>query len=187
MGLFEFLMILISVVIGLALSEILTGAAGMLRDRDSIRFYWIHILFQLGVFVALLQQWWESWNFVDIVEIRFLSVLTLLLPSVILYLIAHLLNPRPMTNANLKEYYYRQAPILWGLAIGGTILGTFVKPLVIGDVVLQVANISGIPMMAICSVLIFSRNHRVHSVLAPLVIIILILDTWLVNPAISAS
>ena len=105
MGLFEFLMILMSVVIGLALSEVLTGAAGMLRDRDSIHFYWIHSLFQVGVFIALLQQWWESWDFVDVVELRFLSVLSLLLPAVVLYLIAHLLNPRPMAKADLRDYY----------------------------------------------------------------------------------
>ena len=187
MGLFEFLMILISVVIGLALSEVLTGAAGMLRDRDSIHFYWIHSLFQVGVFIALLQQWWESWDFVDVVELRFLSVLLLLLPAVVLYLIAHLLNPRPMAKADLRDYYYRQAPVLWGLVILGTIIGTFVEPLFSGDEIFELANISGIPMIAICVGLALSKKRAIHSVLAPLVIVLLVLDTWLVNPAISVT
>jgi len=48
-GLFEFLMVLVSVVIGLGLTEILTGAASLIRARDEVRFYWIHVAFQVGV------------------------------------------------------------------------------------------------------------------------------------------
>lgn len=187
MGLFEFLMILISVVIGLALSELLTGAAGLLRERDTVRIYWIHILFLVGVFIALLQQWWESWGLVDVEEIRFGYVLSLLLPSIILYLIAHLLNPRPIKNADLRDYYYFQAPVLWSLVIAGTVVGTFVKPLLIGDAVLEIGNISGFPMIAICAILALSKNRLLHSIFAPLIVALVVLDTWLVNPAISAS
>ena len=186
MGLFEFLMILISVVIGLALSELLSGAAGLLRERDTVQTYWIHTLFQVGAFIALLQQWWESWGLVDVEEIRFGYVLSLLLPSVVLYLIAHLVNPRPIKNADLQEYYYLQAPILWTLVIIGTVVGTFVKPVLIGDSVLEIGNISGFPMIAICVVLALSKNRRVHMLLAPLIIILVLLDTWAVNPAIAS-
>ena len=56
MGLFEFVMLLVSIIIGLGLTEILTGAANLVRARETVRFYWIHILFQFGVFFALLQQ-----------------------------------------------------------------------------------------------------------------------------------
>ena len=42
-------------------------------------------------------------------------------------------------------------------------------------------------MIAICTSLALSNKRGIHSVLAPLVIVLLILDTWLVNPAISAS
>jgi len=41
-------------------------------------------------------------------------------------------------------------------------------------------------MLGICVALILSQRHSVHSVLAPLVILLVILDTWLVNPTISA-
>jgi len=187
MGLFEFLMILISVVVGLALSEVLTGVAGLLRVRETVRFHWIHILFQIGVFFALLQQWWESWDLVDVGTVSFGSVLALLFPSVMLFLIAHLLYPRPATDANLEDYYYKQAPILWGLVVLGTVVGTFSGTLLEQEPVFHVNNLSGFPVMAICIVLIISKNHRVHSVLAPLIMVLVILDTWLANPAISAN
>jgi hypothetical protein len=187
MGLFEFLMVLISVVIGLGLTEILAGIAKLLRAREEVRFYWIHVLFQCGVFFALLQQWWEFWDMEGLGEISFLAVLSILAPPIFLFLIANLLYPAQAEGSDLEEYYYRQAPLLWGLVIAGTLVGTFLQPLVAGDPVFHPANISGIPMLVICFVLAVSRNRRVHSILGPIVILMVLLDTILVNPAISAG
>ena len=164
MGLFEFLMVLVSVVIGLGLTEILTGAANLLRARESVRFHWFHVLFQLGVFFALLQQWWEFWDMEGMGEISYLAVLAIPAPPVLLFLIANLLYPRSPEGADLEEYYYRQAPLLWALVIAGTVEGAFLQPLIFGEPVLHPANLSGIPMTAICVVLSVSKNRRVHSV-----------------------
>jgi hypothetical protein len=187
MGLFEFLMVLISVVIGLGLTEILTGAANLLRAREKVRFYWIHVMFQCGVFFALLQQWWEFWDMEGLGEISFFAVLIILAPPIILFLIAHLLYPTKAEGADLEAYYYRQAPLLWGLVVVGTLEGTFLQPLVSGEPIFHVANISGIPMVILCVVLAVSENRRVHSVLGPLIILMVLLDTILANPAISTG
>jgi len=187
MGLFEFLMILISVVIGLAISEILTGVASLLRVRHTIRFHWLHVFFQVGVFLALLQQWWESWDLVGIESISYGAILLLVSQPVILFLIAHLLYPRPADGTDLESYYYEQAPVLWSLVILGTATGTLFLPLLSDEPILNPGNLSGFPMIAICLVLVYSRNHRVHSVLAPMILVLVFLDTWLVNPALTAN
>lgn len=186
MPLFEFLMILISIIIGLALSEILTGAAGLIRARDTVRFYWIHVFFQFGVFFALFQQWWEAWDLVGVVTIGLGSAILLLFPAIVLFLIAHLLYPRTLENADLEAYYFQQSPILWGLVIAGTAIGTFILPPFEGEPIMHLANISGIPMMAICTVLAISKSRLVHSILAPFVMVLVILDTWFANPTISS-
>jgi len=187
MGLFEFLMILVSVIIGLGLTEILSGVANLLRARDTVRFYWIHSLFQFGIFFALLQLWWESWGMQSLETISFSAVLSILAPPVFLFLIAHLLYPHPVENADLRAYYYRQVSLLWAMVIVGTVEGTFLRPLIMGDPVLEPSNLSGIPMIAICIALATSKSSRVHSALAPLILIIVILDTLLANPAISTG
>jgi len=185
MGLFEFLMVLVSVVIGLGITEVLTGWANLLRARDEVRFYWVHVMFQLGVFFALLQQWWEFWDKAAMGEISFVAVLAVLVPPVLLFLIAHLLFPSQVEHADLEDYYYRQSPLLWGLVIAGTLEGTFLQPIVFGYPIFHLANISGIPMVALCVVLATSKKRRVHGVLGPLVILMVVLDTVLANPAIS--
>ena len=187
MGLFEFLLVLVSVVIGLGLTELLTGAASLLRSRETFRFYWIHVLFQVGIFFALLQQWWEFWDMEGMGEISFLAVLSILAPPIFLFLIANLLFPNQPEDSDLEVYYYRQAPLLWGLVVAGTLVGTFVQPVVFGEPVFHLSNLSGIPTVAICLVLMVSKNSRVHSVLGPLMIVIVVLDTILANPAISTG
>jgi len=185
MGLFEFLMVLISVVIGLGVTEVLTGVANLLRVRETVRFYWIHGVFQFGIFFALLQQWWESWDLSGVDTVSFYAAVFLLLPSIVLFLIAHLLFPHPAANADLEEYYYRQAPLLWSLVILGTIEGTFVLPLFSGEEIFHPTNLSGMPMIVICAGLVWSKRRRVHGLLVPIVLLLVVLDTLLTSPAIS--
>lgn len=187
MPLFEFLMILISVVIGLAVSEVLTGTASLLRARESVRFYWIHVFFQFGIFFALLQQWWEAWDLVGVTVINLWTAIFLLFPSVVLFLIAHLLYPRPAENSDLESYYFKQAPVLWGLVVLGTVVGTFVLPKIEDEPIFHWANISGIPIIIICSALTVSKNRIIHSLLSPIIIVLVVLDTWLANPSISTA
>ncbi len=59
MSLFEFLMVLASLIAGLRLTEVLKGSARMIRSRDSLNIYWAHIILIFLIFIALLQQWWE--------------------------------------------------------------------------------------------------------------------------------
>ena len=187
MGLFEFLMVLVSVVIGLGLTEILTGAANLLRARASVRFHWFHVLFQIGVFFALLQQWWEFWDMEGMGAISFFAVLAVLGPPVFLFLIANLLYPGSPEGVDLETYYYDQAPLLWGLVIAGTVFGTFVQPPIFGERIFHPANLSGIPMIILCGVLAISKRRRVHAVLGPIIIVMVLLDTILANPAISTG
>lgn len=185
MGLFEYLMVLVSVVIGLGLSEVLTGCANLIRVRHEVKFYWIHGAFQIGIFFALLQQWWEFWDMEGLGEISFVAVLAVLAPPIFLFLITNLLYPKQAEGVDLEVYYFRQSPILWGLVIAGTLEGTFLQPLIFDEPILHPANISGIPMIVLCFVLAISKRRLVHSVIGPIIILMVILDTILANPAIT--
>ena len=55
MELFEFLMILLSIIVGLGLAELLTGIAVILREGRQSQFSWIHGAVVLAIFLALLQ------------------------------------------------------------------------------------------------------------------------------------
>jgi len=90
MNLFEFLMILMSLIVGLGLAEILSGVARFLK-RGGIRgFSWTHSAITVTVFVALLQTFWESWGLRSIEVWTFPAMLLMLGSPIILFLIAHI-------------------------------------------------------------------------------------------------
>lgn len=179
MQLFEFLMILMSIIIGLGIAEILSGAGRLLRARDTVRFYWIHSLFQVGIFLALLQLWWESWDLRLLPEITYLQTCVLLLGPISIFLIAFLLYPDPVQHADVRAYYYRQSPILWGLVAACTVVGTFVKPVAFDADVFQLDNLSGWLTIPLAVVLAASKSARVHALAASMILAILVLDTIL--------
>lgn len=185
LSLLEFLLVLVSVVIGLGLAAILSGAAGLLRDRERVQLYWIHTLFQVGIFLALVQQWWETWDLQGVGELSFWAVLTLLASPVLLYVIADLLFPRVPEGADLRSYYYQQAPMLWGLVMIGTVVGTFLRPLTMDLDLFATTNLTGLPTILVAVVLIRSKNPKVHAVLAPAMILVLLIDTLLAGTAIA--
>ena len=113
MGLFEFLMVLVSIIIGLAIAELLTGTARMLRDRGSVEFYWLHSMLVLGVGFAMLQIWWESWSLRALPEVSFLQLCLLIAQPISLFLIANLLFPDRDGAKSMRGYYMDQASLIW--------------------------------------------------------------------------
>jgi hypothetical protein len=179
MELFEFLMVLVSIIIGLAMAELLTGSARLLRARRSVDFYWLHTLLILGIGLAMLQIWWESWHLRDVGAVSFLQLCLLLASPIALFMMAHLLFPGRGEPVVMRDYYFQQAPLIWGFALLGTLVGTFALPWASGDTVIRLNNLSGFPMIALFVVMIISKNPRVHEVAAPLVLVLLALDTVL--------
>jgi hypothetical protein len=90
---FEFLSVLISVVVGLGIAHLLTGIGRFLHRRGETRLSGIHLAWTLWVFVFMVVYWWtvvygyqdwQNWNIVIFLFILAYGVLLFLL-CVILY------------------------------------------------------------------------------------------------------
>jgi hypothetical protein len=94
MSAFEYLSVLISIILALGMTRVLAGVGEMLEARSHRRLYWVHIIWTLNVFIYLVIAWWvfyrwrneQTWTF-------FLFVFVLISPT-ILYLASLLLFPR---------------------------------------------------------------------------------------------
>lgn len=94
MGAFEYLSVLISIILALGMTRVLAGVGEMLQDRSRRRIYWVHVIWIVNLFLCLVIQWWifyrwrnqQPWTF-------FLFVFVLISPT-LLYLTSLLLFPR---------------------------------------------------------------------------------------------
>ena len=187
MSLFEFLMVLVSIIIGLGIAEILSGIARQIRCRADIQGYWVHSVIAAGIFVALLQQWWEIWGLRGVSEWTFYGLVMMLTGPVGLFLIAHLLFPEPVQGANFRDYYYGAMRPIWWLGALTVRLATLFRPLIFGADLLSLANASS-PFLLFGFVLLgISKRTVLHTIIVPAFLLLLLWDVFQWNLAIGAN
>ncbi len=187
MSLFEFLMVLVSIIIGLGIAEILTGIARQIRCRESIHGYWVHSVLVTVIFFALLQQWWEIWSLRAVPEWTFHGLVMMLTGPIGLFLIAHLLFPEPTQGANFREYYNGAMRPIWWLAAGTVVLSTSFRPLVFDSNMITLDNATSFVMFFGLITLAISRRPILHAVLVPAFLLLLLLDIFQWNFVIGPS
>ena len=176
MSLFEFLMVLLSIIIGLGLAEILRGIARYIRSRDSASGYWVHSVAIILVFVALLQQWWEIWGLQNYSGWSFLGLLMMLTGPIGLFLISYLLFPQQVKGADYREYYYGPMRPIWWIAVLTVTLATLFRPIVFGEELFIIDNASSLIGFVGFTILALSKNRTLHAVIVPVLLASILWD-----------
>ena len=116
----EYLSVLVSIVVGLGLSQLLTGVGRLVTERHRVQAYWVALAQAAFVFLAMVQFWWSTFGYGDEVESNFFAFLFFLLPPIAMYLMAALILPdlqgESEGRVSLKEHYESVRPWFFGLA-----------------------------------------------------------------------
>ncbi|MFT5676944.1 MAG: hypothetical protein ACI808_002895 [Paraglaciecola sp.] len=176
MTLFEFLMIMQSIIIGLGISELLTGLAKLLRTYRLKELGIILPALILTIFLALLQMFWETWGLRSETEWTFPAMMLMLGGPVILHLIAHIMFPLASEKVNITKYYLSKSNLIWSLAIITVFISTLFKPLAFGEPIFIVDNLSSLLTLLFCLLLIMSKNIWLHRSLVPLGVVVVAWD-----------
>ena len=179
MSIFEFVMVLVSIIIGLGIAEILTGIAGLIRGRSTTRVYWLHSVLVVAVFLALIQQWWEIWSLNAETSWTIFGLLMMLSGPVVLFLVAHLLFPQPIHNTKLRDYYYSELKPAWLLICIAVVLGTSFRPLIFGDDLITGENATSLMVLVGCGILFVSNRPVLHAIINPALAVSVIVDITL--------
>jgi hypothetical protein len=90
---FEYITVLLSILIGLGISQLLGGIARLVRDGRALAPAWWVLLVVSTLLVAHVQVWWVSFGWRHVAEWTFFSYLAFLVVPVLLYLLAFLVLP----------------------------------------------------------------------------------------------
>jgi len=94
--LFEYAMVLVSIVLALGVTQLLQGASELVR---SSRIYLGHAFWVLALLLIHAQLWWAMWDLHDRASWTFLTFLYLLLGPTLLFFATNLLLPRTATDS----------------------------------------------------------------------------------------
>jgi hypothetical protein len=185
MNLFEFIMVLVSIIISLGIAELLTGVVRLVRARDSTEYYWVHGVLTVTIFVALLQQWWETWGLREVPQWDFLALILMLIAPICLFMISHLLFPDAMAEADVEDHYYGPMRPVWVLGLVAIVGSTSFGPIVFGRSLFTLDNATSFLGIIVFTVLLFTSRRRAHAITLPLVLAALIYDVLWWEPVIS--
>ena len=116
MDAFSYLQVLISIVVGLALTHVLAGFAGMIRARSRIAVYWPLAGQMVLLFLLQVQMWWAFFGLREVRRWSFPEFFAVLMQAVLVYLATAILVPdmRDAGRIDLRECYYREARWYFG-------------------------------------------------------------------------
>jgi hypothetical protein len=120
---FSYLSVFISLILGLGVTHLLSGAAALIRSRRELRFWWPTPLWMATTFLIQVQTWWAMFTLRTIEHWSFAAFLIVLLQPVGIYMMAALIVPQMRAGqvTDLREDYFREsrwffAALLLGLA-----------------------------------------------------------------------
>lgn len=168
MDAFSYLSVLLSIIIGLGMTQVLTAAGGLIRYRKHVRFYWPPLLWAITVLVIYVQMWWSTFGLRTYQNWTFASFSLVLLEPVCFYLLAAVVLPERIeaSGVDLREHYYDQHQWLFGFLFA-TVLVSVLKEEALEHRLPQGFNLVFHVYMLVLSVTgIVIRRPRYHEALA---------------------
>ena len=116
MSAFEYTSVMASIIIGLALVDVLASLNRLIRAGGLVRWHWAAPLASVLVVLRLIQVWWSLYSPQD-TGLTIGQFLPLLVELVILFLLSAAALPDAVTTdgIDLKAYYHRNGPYFWSL------------------------------------------------------------------------
>jgi len=118
MGMFEYIAVLTSIILGLGITHLLQGAARLIQHPKEAPTYWVHLTWAFYLFYQCVFWWWWEFRLELVEEWTFPMYLFLLLYAVFLYLLCAVLFPSSLSGyEGYKEYFFSRRAWFFGIFI----------------------------------------------------------------------
>ena len=167
---FNYLSVLISIILGLAIAQVLQGVRGLVLTRSKVKLYTPTIVWTGMALLIAIQVWWASFSMRQEASWNFLGLLTIVLQAISVYMIAALILPdaRADDAVDLREHYFAHRHWFFG-ALLAAIVFSLLKELVIYGRLPRLLDMGfqlSFGVIAITAMLL--RQEWFHKLLAPL-------------------
>ena len=173
MDVFEFILVLVTVIVSLGIAELLGGVVRVLRHElkpGHLHWLWILLVFNMQI------QWlWYSWNYRDRGSWQFPEFMLLIAPPILLYMSAAVLFPSTSEGDDLDEHFFRRRRPFFLLAIATVFFFGLSHRFLEGGDLISVTNAFRLALVSVCVGLIFTTRRSIHWTLA---LAILVTQLW---------
>ena len=120
---FTYLGVLISVILGLAITHLVVGVSKLIQMRQSIRVYWVHVVWTLNVLIFVLALWWGMFWWNNLLVWTFAEFFFITGYAIVLALMAAVLYPFEFVEGlDFEEYFFHNKNWFFGIFLTATLL-----------------------------------------------------------------
>lgn len=169
MDIFEYVAVLVSIIIGLGMAHLLRGLVRMIQHPGRHPAYWVHLGWVVYMFFSLIFWWWWEFRLGELDSWTFDIYLFVIFYAFLLFVASALLFPDDMDGyESYKEYFYDRRRWFFGLLAFNGIVDLF-DTLLKGVDYFQSLGLEYLVMNPTLSLVqlvgAFTRNERYHQVL----------------------
>lgn len=196
LDMFAYLAAFVTVVLALAVADMVQSLHRLLRAQPRVRWSLLAIIAALAVFFAILEEFFSLWRLAGVERFTFYELLALICPPILLSLAAMTVLPDDLAGEgfDLGDYYMQVRRrlylllALWTLAVFVRFAGQFEAFSGRSGTTLDALSAfpwQFIPLLALYALLSWSSNRRVQ--LAGLVAILVLVTNAMSNRTIGAQ
>jgi hypothetical protein len=166
---FDFVCAFYSVVLGVAVAQLMTDLGRLIEHRDHVRTYWVHTLWIVTVLIASLGNWWSMWSVRGLKTWTFYLFALVVAFAAAIYLATVLLFPRVPENSqivDLRRHFYKNRRIFFSATAGFWSLGITCNATFFSVNVLDLWIITPSLLVLLSIVAAITANPRYHAAFA---------------------
>jgi hypothetical protein len=179
MDAFSYLSVLLSIILGLAITQVLQGVRGLLLARGRVRLYAPSLIWCALILTFATQSWWASFGLAEVRDWTFAGFGALLLQTTLLYMLAALVLPDFPAGepVDLEAHYFREARPFYIVTVA-MLASSLLKDKAIGGEFPTGENLAfHFVFAAFSAVMAVSRSSRLHLALS--ILIALLVATYI--------
>lgn len=170
---FAYLSVLLSIILGLAIAEVLQGFGALLAVRNRVRLYSPTVIWAVMMLLMATQFWWASFGLANRQHWNFAAFSAVLLQTVMLYMGSSLVLPKIRSDdvINLRAHYYREVVPFFAFGLLFIIVGFAKDWLLSGGLPDTINLVFRAFFVIVTAVALIVRLPRVHEIIAPIMAI----------------
>lgn len=166
---FAYLSVLLSIIIGLAIAEVLQGYGALLLSRTKVKLYAPPLIWSVMLLLMATQFWWASFGLAEREHWDFAAFTAVLLQTVMMYMGTTVVLPKGMSGQpiDLRAHYYREATPFFAFGLLFLVVG-FIKDWLLDQSFVRPMSL---PFMlfftSVTLIALIVRRPLVHEIIAP--------------------
>ncbi len=184
---FEFVTIFYSVVVGLALSHILTAVSDLFEIRERVKPYWLNTVWVLTVIVWTIFAWWGLWDLVYLESWNYAGFWLVVTNLAAIYFVTTLVLPQAVEEGSidLEEHYYSVHRAFFSIVAYTLYTSVLMNHFLFGEPMIGPMTIMPFIVGSAALAAVFTRNEMYHKFIGVFFLLMFIafqlLDTTVIH------